>query len=180
MRMAGPREALWHGLIRKNHGCTHFIIGRDHAGPGKDTYGNDFYAPYDAQSLFKKYSKEIGIEMVSFKELVYVPEQGKFKPIDELNSGIKTLNISGSELRRRLYEGIEVPDWFSFPEVLDELRKTLPPLSKRGFTIFFTGLSGSGKSTIANAVLTKLMEMGGRPVTLLDGCLLYTSPSPRD
>ena len=169
MRMAGPREALWHGLIRKNHGCTHFIIGRDHAGPGKDTYGNDFYAPYDAQSLFKKYSKEIGIEMVSFKELVYVPEQGKFKPIDELNSGIKTLNISGSELRRRLYEGIEVPDWFSFPEVLEELRKTLPPLSKRGFTIFFTGLSGSGKSTIANAVLTKLMEMGGRPVTLLDG-----------
>ena len=169
MRMAGPREALWHGLIRKNHGCTHFIIGRDHAGPGKDAYGNDFYAPYDAQSLFKKYSKEIGIEMVSFKELVYVPEQGKFKPIDELNSGIKTLNISGSELRRRLYEGIEVPDWFSFPEVLEELRKTLPPLSKRGFTIFFTGLSGSGKSTIANAVLTKLMEMGGRPVTLLDG-----------
>jgi sulfate adenylyltransferase len=169
MRMAGPREALWHGLIRKNHGCTHFIIGRDHAGPGKDTYGNDFYGPYDAQSLFKKYSKEIEIEMVSFKELVYVPEQGKFKPIDELNSGIKTLNISGTELRRRLYEGIEVPDWFSFPEVLDELRKTLPPLSKRGFTIFFTGLSGSGKSTIANAVLTKLMEMGGRPVTLLDG-----------
>ena len=169
MRMAGPREALWHGLIRKNHGCTHFIIGRDHAGPGKDTYGNDFYAPYDAQSLFKKYSKEIGIEMVSFKELVYVPEQGKFKPIDELNSGIKTLSISGTELRRRLYEGIEIPDWFSFPEVLEELRKTLPPLSKRGFTIFFTGLSGSGKSTIANAVLTKLMEMGGRPVTLLDG-----------
>ena len=169
MRMAGPREALWHGIIRKNHGCTHFIIGRDHAGPGKDTYGNDFYAPYEAQSLFKKYSKEIGIEMVSFKELVYVPEQGKFKPIDELNSGIKTLNISGTELRRRLYEGIAVPDWFSFPEVLEELRKTLPPLSKRGFTIFFTGLSGSGKSTIANAVLTKLMEMGGRPVTLLDG-----------
>jgi len=169
MRMAGPREALWHGLIRKNHGCTHFIIGRDHAGPGKDIYGNDFYAPYDAQSLFKKYSKEIGIEMVSFKELVYVPEQGKFKPIDELNSGIKTLSISGTELRRRLYEGIEIPDWFSFPEVLEELRKTLPPLSKRGFTIFFTGLSGSGKSTIANAVLTKLMEMGGRPVTLLDG-----------
>ena len=169
MRMAGPREALWHGLIRKNHGCTHFIIGRDHAGPGKDIFGNDFYAPYDAQSLFKKYSKEIGIEMVSFKELVYVPEQGKFKPIDELNSGIKTLSISGTELRRRLYEGIEIPDWFSFPEVLEELRKTLPPLSKRGFTIFFTGLSGSGKSTIANAVLTKLMEMGGRPVTLLDG-----------
>ncbi len=169
MRMAGPREALWHGLIRKNHGCTHFIIGRDHAGPGKDICGKDFYAPYDAQSLFKKYSKEIGIEMVSFKELVYVPEQGKFKPIDELNSGIKTLSISGTELRRRLYEGIEIPDWFSFPEVLEELRKTLPPLSKRGFTIFFTGLSGSGKSTIANAVLTKLMEMGGRPVTLLDG-----------
>ena len=169
MRMAGPREAVWHGLIRKNHGCTHFIIGRDHAGPGKDIDGNDFYAPYDAQILFKTYSKEIGIEMVSFKELVYVPEYGKFKPIDELNIDIKTLSISGTELRRRLYEGIDVPDWFSFPEVLKELRKTLPPLSKRGFTIFFTGLSGSGKSTIANAVLTKLMEMGGRPVTLLDG-----------
>ena len=169
MRMAGPREAVWHGLIRKNHGCTPFIIGRDHAGPGKDIDGNDFYAPYDAQILFKTYSKEIGIEMVSFKELVYVPEYGKFKPIDELNIDIKTLSISGTELRRRLYEGIDVPDWFSFPEVLKELRKTLPPLSKRGFAIFFTGLSGSGKSTIANAVLTKLMEMGGRPVTLLDG-----------
>ena len=169
MRMAGPREAVWHGLIRKNHGCTHFIIGRDHAGPGKDANGNDFYAPYDAQNLFKIYSKEIGIEMVSFKELVYVPEYGEFKPVDELNIDVKTLSISGTELRRRLYEGIDVPDWFSFPEVLKELRKTLPPLSKRGFTIFFTGLSGSGKSTIANAVLTKLMEMGGRPVTLLDG-----------
>ena len=169
MRMAGPREAVWHGLIRKNFGCTHFIIGRDHAGPGKDAYGNNFYAPYDAQSLFKKYSKTIGIEMVSFKELVYVPEYGKFKPIDELNDNQKTLSISGTELRRRLYEGADVPDWFSFPEVLKELRKTLPPLSKRGFTIFFTGLSGSGKSTLANAVVSKLMEMGGRPVTLLDG-----------
>ena len=169
MRMAGPREAVWHGLIRKNYGCTHFIIGRDHAGPGKDAYGNNFYAPYDAQSLFKKYSKTIGIEMVSFKELVYVPEYGKFKPIDELNDNQKTLSISGTELRRRLYEGADVPDWFSFPEVLKELRKTLPPLSKRGFTIFFTGLSGSGKSTLANAVVSKLMEMGGRPVTLLDG-----------
>ena len=169
MRMAGPREAVWHGLIRKNYGCTHFIIGRDHAGPGKDAYGNNFYAPYDAQSLFKKYSKTIGIEMVSFKELVYVPEYGQFKPIDELSDNQKTLNISGTELRRRLYEGADVPDWFSFPEVLKELRKTLPPLSKRGFTIFFTGLSGSGKSTLANAVVSKLMEMGGRPVTLLDG-----------
>ena len=169
MRMAGPREAVWHGLIRKNHGCTHFIIGRDHAGPGKDSNGNDFYAPYDAQKLFEKYSKEIGLEMVSFKELVYVPDYGKFKPVDELSENVIKLNISGTELRQRLYDGTEIPDWFSFPEVLEELRKTLPPLSKRGFTIFFTGLSGSGKSTIANAVLTKLMELGGRPVTLLDG-----------
>ncbi|ANT60646.1 MULTISPECIES: bifunctional sulfate adenylyltransferase/adenylylsulfate kinase [unclassified Salipiger] len=171
MRMAGPREALWHGLIRKNHGCTHFIVGRDHAGPGKNSAGEDFYGPYEAQDLFKEHEAEMGIEMVPFKHMVYVQERAQYEPNDEIadKETVTILNISGTELRRRLSEGLEIPDWFSFPEVVSELRKTKPPRSKQGFTVFFTGFSGSGKSTIANALMTKLMEMGGRPVTLLDG-----------
>ena len=169
MRMAGPREAIWHGLIRKNHGCTHFIVGRDHAGPGKNSAGEEFYGPYDAQDLFRTYQEEMGIEMMDFKHMVYVQERAQYEPADEIEEGVTVLNISGTELRRRLSEGLEIPEWFSFPEVVAELRKTHPPRSKQGFTVFFTGFSGSGKSTIANALMVKLMEMGGRPVTLLDG-----------
>ncbi|GAB4265001.1 MAG: bifunctional sulfate adenylyltransferase/adenylylsulfate kinase [Pararhodobacter sp.] len=169
MRMAGPREAVWHGLIRKNHGCTHFIVGRDHAGPGKNSQGKDFYGPYDAQELFKQHEAEIGIEMVDFKHMVYVQEKAQYYPANEVPEGCTVLDISGTELRRRLREGLDIPEWFSFPEVVAELRRTSPPRSKQGFTVFFTGLSGSGKSTIANALMVKLMEMGGRPVTLLDG-----------
>ena len=169
MRMAGPREAVWHGLIRKNHGCTHFIVGRDHAGPGKNSAGEEFYGPYDAQDLFRTYQEEMGIEMMDFKHMVCVQERAQYEPADEIEEGVTVLNISGTELRRRLSEGLEIPEWFSFPEVVAELRKTRPPRSKQGFTVFFTGFSGSGKSTIANALMVKLMEMGGRPVTLLDG-----------
>jgi len=169
MRMAGPREAVWHGLIRKNHGCTHFIVGRDHAGPGKNSAGQDFYGPYDAQILFKEHEAEIGLEMVDFKHMVYVQEKAQYFPADEVPEGSTVLDISGTELRRRLAEGLEIPEWFSFPQVVSELRRTRPPRSKQGFTVFFTGFSGSGKSTIANALMIKLMEMGGRPVTLLDG-----------
>ena len=169
MRMAGPREAVWHGLIRKNHGCTHFIVGRDHAGPGKNSAGEEYYGPYDAQDLFRTYQEEMGIEMIDFKHMVYVQERAQYEPADEIEEGVTVLNISGTELRRRLSEGLEIPEWFSFPEVVAELRKTRPPRSKQGFTVFFTGFSGSGKSTIANALMVKLMEMGGRPVTLLDG-----------
>ena len=169
MRMAGPREAVWHGLIRRNHGCTHFIVGRDHAGPGKNSAGEDFYGPYDAQEMFSKYEDEIGVEMVDFKHMVWVQEKAQYEPADEVEEGMTVLNISGTELRRRLAEGLDIPEWFSFPEVVEELRRTRPPRAKQGFTLFFTGLSGSGKSTIANAVMVKLMEMGGRPVTLLDG-----------
>ena len=169
MRMAGPREAVWHGLIRANHGCTHFIVGRDHAGPGKNSQGKDFYGPYDAQELFTKYQSEIGVEMVDFKHMVYVQEKAQYYPANEVPEGGTVLDISGTELRRRLREGLDIPEWFSFPEVVTELRRTSPPRSKQGFTVFFTGLSGSGKSTIANALMVKLMEMGGRPVTLLDG-----------
>ncbi|MBB3712293.1 sulfate adenylyltransferase [Limimaricola variabilis] len=169
MRMGGPREALWHALIRKNHGLTHFIVGRDHAGPGKNSQGEDFYGPYDAQELVRQHQEEIGIEMVDFKHMVYVQEKAQYYPIDEVPEGSTVLNISGTELRRRLAEGLEIPEWFSFPEVVRELRRTSPERSKQGFTVFFTGFSGSGKSTIANALMVKLMEMGGRPVTLLDG-----------
>jgi len=169
MRMAGPREAVWHGLIRKNHGCTHMIVGRDHAGPGKNSQGKDFYDPYAAQELFGKHQAEIGVEMVDFKHMVYVQEKAQYFPANEIPEGSTVLDISGTELRRRLREGLDIPEWFSFPEVVTELRKTSPARSKQGFTVFFTGLSGSGKSTIANALMVKLMEMGGRPVTLLDG-----------
>jgi sulfate adenylyltransferase len=167
--MGGPREALWHAIIRRNHGLTHFIVGRDHAGPGKNSQGKDFYGPYDAQELVRKHQAEIGIEMVDFKQMVYVQEKAQYFPVDEVPEGCTVLDISGTELRRRLREGLEIPDWFSFPEVVTQLRRTSPERSKQGFTVFFTGFSGSGKSTIANALMVKLMEMGGRPVTLLDG-----------
>ena len=169
MRMAGPREAVWHGLIRKNHGCTHMIVGRDHAGPGKNSAGEDFYGPYDAQELYRAHQEEIGIEMVDLKHMVYVQDRAQYEPADEVEDGATVLNISGTELRRRLREGLEIPEWFSFPEVVAQLRDRYPPRSQQGFTVFFTGLSGSGKSTVANALMGKLMEMGGRPVTLLDG-----------
>jgi len=169
MRMAGPREAVWHGLIRANHGCTHFIVGRDHAGPGKNSAGKDFYGPYDAQELFRNFQDEIDAEMVDFKNMVYVQERAQYEPADEVEEGFTVLDISGTELRRRLSEGLDIPKWFSFPQVVIELRKSHPPRAKQGFTVFFTGFSGSGKSTIANALMVKLMEMGGRPVTLLDG-----------
>ncbi|WP_405405642.1 bifunctional sulfate adenylyltransferase/adenylylsulfate kinase [Paracoccus sp. Ld10] len=169
MRMAGPREAVWHGLIRANHGVTHFIVGRDHAGPGKNSAGQDFYGPYDAQELFTTYKDEIGVEMVDFKHMVYVQEKAQYYPANEVPEGSTVLDISGTELRRRLREGLDIPEWFSFPEVVQQLRRTSPPRAQQGFTVFFTGLSGSGKSTVANALMVKLMEMGGRPVSLLDG-----------
>ena len=169
MRMGGPREAVWHAIIRKNHGCTHLIVGRDHAGPGSDSKGKPFYGPYDAQELLEEHEEELGIAMVPFKMMVYVPDRDAYMPVDELDEDTKTLSISGTELRERLATGREIPEWFSFPEVVQELRRTYPPRSKQGFTVFFTGLSGSGKSTIANVLLVKLLEMGGRPVTLLDG-----------
>ena len=169
MRMGGPREALWHAIIRKNYGCTHFIVGRDHAGPGVDSQGKPFYGPYDAQRLMKEHEEELDITMVPFKNMVYVEDRAQYMPEDEVDESMRTLSLSGTELRRRLQEGVDIPEWFSFPEVVEELRRTHPPRHKQGFTVFFTGLSGSGKSTIANALMVKLMEMGGRPVTLLDG-----------
>ncbi len=169
MRMGGPREALWHAIIRKNYGCTHLIVGRDHAGPGQDSKGKDFYGPYDAQDLLKEHADEIDITMVPFQLMVYAENRAQYIAIDEAGDSDTVLNISGTELRRRLQEGLDIPEWFSFPDVVAELRRTHPPRYEQGYTVFFTGLSGSGKSTIANALMVKLMEMGGRPVSLLDG-----------
>ena len=169
MRMAGPREALWHAIIRKNYGCTHLIVGRDHAGPGADEAGKPFYGPYDAQEILNEYQEEVGMKMVPFSMLTYVEDKDAYMTEDEIPEGARTLSISGTDLRDRLAKGREIPGWFTFPEVARELRKTYPPRHRQGFTIFFTGLSGSGKSTIANAFMAKLLETGGRPVTLLDG-----------
>ena len=174
MRMGGPREALWHALIRKNYGCTHLIVGRDHAGPGKDKDGNPFYGQYDAQQLLVKHQDEIGIEMVPFKFMVYLPNEDKYESIDEIEKGADFKTISGMELRQLLDEGKGIPKWFSYPEVAVELELSRPPLTERGLTIFFTGLSGSGKSTLAHGLLVKLLEEGSRPVTLLDGDIVRT------
>ena len=174
MRMGGPREAVWHAIIRKNYGCSHLIVGRDHAGPGKDSEGQEFYGPYDAQNLLMKYQDEIGIKMIPFKFMVYLPKEDTYEIIDDVKSGVDYKTISGTELRSLLDQGKGIPSWFTYPEVAKELEKSRPPLTSRGLTIFFTGLSGSGKSTLANALLVKFLEEGSRPVTLLDGDIVRT------
>ena len=174
MRMGGPREAIWHAIIRKNYGCTHLIVGRDHAGPGSDSKGKPFYGPYDAQELMKKHEKELGVAMVPFKMMVYLEDRDEYAPEDELPKGTSWKSISGTELRERLAGGREIPAWFSFPEVIEELRRTHPPRSRQGFTVFFTGLPSSGKSTLANVLMVKLLEIGGRPITVLDGDIVRT------
>jgi sulfate adenylyltransferase len=174
MRMAGPREALWHAIIRKNYGCNMFIVGRDHASPGAGKDGQPFYGPYDAQDLLKEHEEELGIKMVPFQLMVYVPAREKYVPKDELTENDEFKMISGTGLRSRLRNDEDIPEWFSYPEVVAELRRFRPALNKRGFTVFFTGLSGSGKSTLANGLMVKLMEDGRRPVTLLDGDIVRT------
>jgi sulfate adenylyltransferase len=169
MRMGGPREALWHAIIRKNYGCTHFIVGRDHAGPGDDSEGKPFYGPYDAQTMMKKHEKELGVEMVPFRHMVYVEDKDEYFPVDDVPEGARVLTLSGTDLRERLAAGRDIPEWFTSPDVAAALQRRHPPRRSQGFTVFFTGLSGSGKSTIANALMVKFLEMGGRPVTLLDG-----------
>jgi len=172
MRMAGPREAVWHAIIRRNFGCTHLIVGRDHAGPGNDAEGRPFYGPYDAQALLRAHQDEIGVAMVPFRQMVYVEELDRYLPEDQVPAGARVLNLSGTELRQRLAAGRPIPRWFTFEGVARELARTHPPRHRQGFAVFFTGLSGSGKSTIANAVLVRLLEHGGRAVTLLDGDLV--------
>src|SRR4051812_6983608 len=169
MRMAGPREVLLHAIIRRNHGCTHFIVGRDHAGPGKDSTGKPFYEPYAAQESMARYKDEIGVEMVDFKQMVYLPDEDRYSPVDEVPAGVKTADISGTEVRDKyLAKGLQLPEWFSRPAVAEILNETSPPKFRQGLTIWFTGLSGSGKSTVAHALVERLAEFG-RNVSLLDG-----------
>jgi sulfate adenylyltransferase len=174
MRMAGPREALWHALIRRNYGATHFVVGRDHAGPGKDSSGKPFYGPYEAQQMMEQYEDEIGVTAVSFQELVYIEEQDDYLAREEAPESAKALYISGTQVREEyLAKGKPLPNWFTREETAQILRESYPPRHKQGLCIWFTGLSGAGKSTIANALLPMLMERG-RQATLLDGDVVRT------
>jgi sulfate adenylyltransferase len=169
MRMAGPREVLLHAIIRRNYGCTHFIVGRDHAGPGNDSSGKPFYSPYAAQESMARHQGEIGMEMVDFKQMVYLPEEGRYAPVDEVPAGVKTADISGTEVRDKyLAKGLQLPEWFSRPAVAEILNEANPPRFRQGITLWFTGLSGSGKSTIAHATIERMAEFG-RNCSLLDG-----------
>ncbi len=170
-RKAGPKEAILQAIIRKNYGCTHFLVAPDHADPYMHSSDNSklFYPMGEAQERVKSYEKEIGIKMVPLTPMVYWEEEGKYIPEDEVKKGMKVKRLSSSELRRRLELDLEIPEWFSFKEVVEELRHTYPPRHKQGFTVFLTGLPGAGKSTIAKILYVKFMELRDRPVTLLDG-----------
>ncbi len=169
MRMAGPREALWHALIRKNYGATHFIVGRDHAGPGNNAQGLPFYPPDAAQKLALAHADEMGLEIMAFSELSYVKQKNAYLTQAELTETDTVENISGTALRASLNQGTPIPEWFSFPEVLHILKTSSCPSSQQGWTLLLTGLSGAGKSTLARALHAKIQEEGGKPVTLLDG-----------
>ena len=174
MRMAGPREALWHALIRRNHGANHFIVGRDHASPGNDSTGKPFYGPYDAQELVQQHANELGVKMVPFSELVYLPDEERYEEVSKVSSAVRTASISGTQVRDEyLAGGKKLPDWFTRPEVAEILSETYPPRHKQGTCIWFTGLSGAGKSTTAE-VLTELLLERGRQVTVLDGDVVRT------
>ncbi|PYM20187.1 MAG: adenylyltransferase [Candidatus Rokuibacteriota bacterium] len=174
MRMAGPREAVWHALIRRNHGANHFIVGRDHASPGVDSAGRPFYGPYDAQELVAKYRDELGVAMVPFSELVYLPDEDRYEETSRVPAGTRTASISGTQVRESyLNQGRPLPQWFTRPEVAEILAETYPPRHRQGVCVWFTGLSGSGKSTTAD-VLTELLLECGRQVTLLDGDVVRT------
>jgi sulfate adenylyltransferase len=174
MRMAGPREAVWHAIIRRNYGANHFIVGRDHAGPGKDASGKPFYGPYDAQELLSKHEDEIGVKMVPFKELVYLQGEERYVEAGEEPKGAKVLNISGTQVRDDyLAKGKYLPEWFTRRETSAILLEMHPPRHKQGFCLWFTGLSGAGKSTTAEIVTSLLLERG-RQVTVLDGDVVRT------
>ena len=169
VRMAGPRNALLHMIIARNFGCSHFIIGRDHASPGNDSNGNPFYNSEETCETARQFSDEIGVEAVPFREMVYLTLEDEYRCIDKIPSGAETISFSGSDIRKRIRTGRRLPEWTTFPEVADELQKSYPPPKKQGFTVFLTGLSGAGKSTIAKVLYSRFLEIGERPVTLLDG-----------
>jgi sulfate adenylyltransferase len=169
MRMAGPRDALLHMIIGKNFGCTHFVIGHNHASPGNDSNGDPFYPADQAEALASEAAEELGIEPVFFEEMVYLPFDDEFRLASEVNGAQETISFTGKDIRDRIRQGKKIPDWATFPEVIQELNRSYPSPSSQGFTIFLTGLSGAGKSTIAKVLYARFLEMGTRPVTLLDG-----------
>lgn len=169
MRFAGPKEALWHAIIRKNYGCTHFIVGRDHAGPGLKTNREPFYEPYAAQEYAQMHQAEIQIQIIPFQEMVYSDVRKKYYFMDEIKPEEKVVELSGTKFRQLLSTNGHIPFWFSFPEIIEELRAAYPPKHKLGLTIFFTGLSGAGKSTLAKALIEKLKGHGKRHISLIDG-----------
>ena len=169
MRLSGPKDALLHTIIAKNYGCTHFIIGRDHASPGTDAGGNPFYKRDAAQRLTEEYSREVGMTIVPFEELVYLPFEDEYRSQDLVPEGTQYISFSSSDIRERIRTGRRIPEWATFPEVVAELKKAYPSPDKQGFTVFLTGLPGAGKSTIAKVIYARFLEMGDRPVTLLDG-----------
>jgi sulfate adenylyltransferase len=174
MRMGGPREALWHAIIRRNYGANHFIVGRDHAGPGNDSSGRPFYGAYDAQELVAQHADEIGVKMVPFEMMTYLPDDDRYEQLSDVPQGTRTLSISGTQVREDyLQAGVPLPDWFTRPEVAALLAESYPPNYRRGACIWFTGLSGAGKSTIAE-VLVAMIQEHGRPVTVLDGDVVRT------
>ena len=174
MRMAGPREALWHTVIRRNYGANYLIVGRDHAGPGVDSKGEPFYGPYDAQQLVQQHSEELGVGVAPFHELVYLADEERYEEATKVAEGVKTLSISGTKVREDyLGAGKLLPDWFTRPEVAQILGDAYPPRHRQGFCIWFTGLSGSGKSTTADA-LTVMLQEEGRQITVLDGDVVRT------
>jgi sulfate adenylyltransferase len=175
MRLAGPRDALLHMIISKNYGCTHFIIGPDHASPGTDAVGNPFYESNAAGKLAETYSKEIGVAVVPFQELVYLPFEDEYRPADQIPEGTQTISFSSSDIRERIWTGRKIPEWAAIPEVLAEIRKAYPSPRHQGFTVFMTGLSGAGKSTIAKILYSRFLEIGERSVTLLDGDIVKGS-----
>jgi len=169
IRMAGPREALWHAIISKNYGCTHFIVGRRHASPDISGNGKQYYDSNEAMELLKQNTTKMGIEIVPFEELVYLPFEDEYRSKDQVKDGVQAISLSSADIRGRIRTGRKIPDWATFPEVMAELEKAFPPPHKQGFTVFCTGLSGSGKSTIAKVLYSQFQEIGNRPVTLLDG-----------
>ena len=170
MRMAGPREALWHALINQNYGCTHFIVGPDHASPPPDPNKGHYYEKFEACRLTQQYQDDLAIEVVPVEEMQYVEEKRRFMPVSQIDEmQLKSSVYSNETLKWALAHNQEIPEWFSYPSVIDELQRVYPPRHKQGFTLFFTGLSGSGKSTIAGILFAKLIESGSRPVSLLDG-----------
>ncbi len=174
MRMGGPREAVWHAIIRRNHGANHLIVGRDHAGPGNDSSGKPFYGPYDAQQLVEAHAEELGVTAVPFQMLVYLPEEDRYEEVTKITKETKTASISGTQVREQyLQNGRQLPEWFTRPEVAEILAETYPPRFRQGVTVWFTGLHNAGKSTTAG-VLTTLLQEYGRNVTLLDGDVVRT------